>query len=361
MDRETPFLRVDRARLDRNLEEMAAAAAENGVALRPHVKTHKCATIARRQLAHGARGLTTAKLSEAEALAGAGLDDLFVCFPLVGTERLRRLRDLARSRRVSTIVDGAVVARGLAQAMRGEEQPLDVLIKLDVGMHRVGVATAAAGELAAVVRSLPQLRLRGVCVHEGSVYSEPDRSKRDALARAQVGVLVDTAERLRSDGHELDVVSAGATPSAMTSVAVPGVTELRPGNYAFYDAMQVALGVVEPARCALSVVCTVVSRGAPDRAIVNAGSKVLTLDRGAHGSSLLEGFGTVVDHPGIRVANLSEEHGWLTLEPSEQVSVGDRLAIVPNHSCVVAANFVDLVAVGSETEVWPIEAHGCVT
>jgi D-serine deaminase-like pyridoxal phosphate-dependent protein len=136
------------------------------------------------------------------------------------------------------------------------------------------------------------------------------------------------------------------------------VTELRPGNYVFYDAMQVALGVVDLDRCALSVVTTVVSRGAPDRALVDAGSKVLTLDRGAHGGSLLDGYGTVVGHPGIRVASLSEEHGWLRLDPSERVAVGDRLRIVPNHACVVAAMFDELVA-GDER--WPVEARGCVT
>jgi len=321
------------------------------------VKTHKCATIARRQVAGGAVGLTCAKLSEAEVLAGHGFDDLFVCYPLVGVERLRRLRELARAVRVRTIVDSEPGARALSEAMEGEP-PLDVLIKLDVGMHRAGVALESAGGLAAVVAGLPGLRLRGVCVHEGSVYSEPSSDARAEVARSQVGALVRCAEALRREGFSIDVVSAGATPAWRTSVAVPGVTELRPGNYVFYDAMQVALGVVDLDRCALSVVTTVVSHAAPDRALVDAGSKVLTLDRGAHGGSLLEGYGTVVGHPGIRVASLSEEHGWLRLSGSERIAVGDRLRIVPNHACVVAAMFDELVA-GDER--WPVEARGCVT
>jgi D-serine deaminase-like pyridoxal phosphate-dependent protein len=356
MTPETPYVRVDPAALDRNVSEMAAACAEHGVALRPHIKSHKCATIARRQVAHGAVGLTCAKLSEAEVLARHGFDDLFVCYPLVGAERLRRLRDLARTVRLRTIVDSPEGAHGLSAAMDGES--LDVLIKLDVGMHRAGVPPEAAPELADLVARLPGLRLRGVCIHEGSVYGEPDPTARAALAREQVGALVATAEGLRRDGHEIDVVSAGATPAWRTSVAVPGVTELRPGNYVFYDAMQVALGVVGLDRCALSVITTVVSHAAPDRALVDAGSKVLTLDRGAHGGALLDGYGVVVDRPGIRVASLSEEHGWLRLDPSERVAVGDRLEIVPNHACPVVANFDALVA---DDERWAVEARGCVT
>jgi D-serine deaminase-like pyridoxal phosphate-dependent protein len=357
MELETPYLRVDPAALERNLAEVADACASNGVALRPHIKSHKCATIARRQLALGAAGLTCAKLSEAEVLARHGCDDLFVCYPLVGAERLRRLRELARRVRVRTIVDSEAGARGMSDAFAGEP-PLDVLIKLDVGMHRAGVAPDAAPALAAAVKGLPGLRLRGVCIHEGSVYGEPDPAQRAELARAQVGALVATAEALRSDGHEIDVVSAGATPAWRTSAAVPGVTELRPGNYVFYDALQAALGVVGLDRCSLTVETTVVSHAAPDRALVDAGSKVLTVDRGAHGGSLLDGHGVVVGRPGIRVASLSEEHGWLRLDPSERVAIGDRLRIVPNHACVVVAHFDELIA-GDER--WPVEARGCLT
>jgi D-serine deaminase-like pyridoxal phosphate-dependent protein len=354
---ETPYLRVDPVALERNLAEVAEACAAHGVALRPHVKSHKCATIARRQLALGAAGLTCAKLSEAEVLARHGCDDLFVCYPLVGAERLRRLRDLARAVRVRTIVDSEAGARELSDAFAGEP-PLDVLIKLDVGMHRAGVAPEDAPALAAVVDGLPGLRLRGVCIHEGSVYGEPDAAKRADLARAHVGALVATAVALRRDGHAIDVVSAGATPAWRTSVAVPGVTELRPGNYVFYDALQAALGVVGLDRCALTVETTVVSHAAPDRALVDAGSKVLTVDRGAHGGGLLDGYGVVVGRPGIRVENLSEEHGWLRLDPSERVAIGDRLRIVPNHACVVVAHFDALIA-GDER--WPVEARGCLT
>src|SRR5215207_4832535 len=167
---DTPSLRVDLPRLERNLEEMASAAQARGVKMRPHIKTHKMAEIARRQLGLGAVGLTCAKLSEAEAFAAAGFRDLFVCYPLVGPPKLRRLRDLSREANVMTIVESAAGAEALADAMAGEGRPLDVLVKVDVGMHRVGVPEEQASELARLVASKSSLRLRGVCIHEGPVY-----------------------------------------------------------------------------------------------------------------------------------------------------------------------------------------------
>jgi D-serine deaminase-like pyridoxal phosphate-dependent protein len=359
---DTPTLLIDLDRLDRNIDDMAEQAAVRGVALRPHMKTHKLVEVARRQLCAGAIGLTTAKLAEAEAMAAAGFDDLFVCYPLIGPEKLRRLRRLAREVRVSTVVDSREGARALAAAMAGEERPLDVLIKLDAGMHRIGVAPADAPELAAEVSRHRSLHLRGVCVHEGSVYAEPDPERRAAIARAQVRQLVSTARELERAGHEIEVVSAGATPAAAASLSVEGITEFRPGNYVFYDATQVALGVVGPERCAQTVLTTVVSRHG-DRAVIDAGSKALTLDRGGHGTSLVEGHGIVRGRPGITVRALSEEHGWLALEPGEELQIGERLELIANHACPVTNCFPEAVGVrdGAVCERWTVVARGRMT
>ena len=198
---DTPALRIDLDKMERNLEEMAAAARARGVQMRPHTKTHKMPEIARRQVELGAVGITVAKLGEAEVMARAGLRDIFVCYPLIGEIKLRRLRELAREVNMMTIVESPEGARGLADAMSGEAKPLDVLIDLEVGYGRVGVAADRAGMLADLVDSLKGLRLRGVCIHEGNVYGEPDPECRAQLAQEQVGKMLAIAHDLESRGH----------------------------------------------------------------------------------------------------------------------------------------------------------------
>jgi D-serine deaminase-like pyridoxal phosphate-dependent protein len=357
---ETPALLLDVEKLERNLREMAQLCEAHGKALRPHVKSHKTVEIAARQCELGAVGLTTAKLAEAEVFADAGFTDLFVCYPLVGEQKLARLMRLAGKARVCTIVDHAATASALAAAASSAGLTIDVLIKLDLGMHRIGIGANEVGRLASAVAGLAGLRLRGVCIHEGETYGEPDPARRRLLARERVSELVEIAERLRSQGHDIEVVSSGATPAVRDVLDIDGLTEVRPGNYVFYDAMQAALGVVPEDRCALSVLATVVSRAGEDRAIVDAGAKALTLDRGVHGLQLLDGYGRVVGNDGIAIAALSEEHGWLRMTPGTDLSLGDRLRIVPNHACTVVNCFDVITVVEQEAPVaeWRVAARG---
>jgi D-serine deaminase-like pyridoxal phosphate-dependent protein len=363
---ETPAILIDLDRLERNLGEAADLAAAHGKRLRPHIKTHKMVEIARRQMELGAVGLTIAKLGEAEVFADAGFSDLFVCYPIVGEAKLARLIALAQRARVCTIADDLGAARALAAAAAAAGLTIDVLVKLDLGMHRVGVAEADAEPLATAVAELDGLALRGVCIHEGVVYGEPDPARRRALGRDQVSRLAEAGDRLRSTGLPVDVVSCGATPSFRDVVDIDGVTEMRPGNYVFYDAMQAALGVVEADRCALSVLATVVSHAAGDRAVVDAGSKALTLDRGAHGLDLLSGYGEVRGRSGITITGLSEEHGWMRLDgaaAADGLAVGDRLQITPNHACAVV-NCFDAATVlrdGAVVDRWTVAARGRMT
>jgi D-serine deaminase-like pyridoxal phosphate-dependent protein len=360
---DTPALLVDEHRLNRNVRLMAQLCQQHGKRLRPHIKTHKTLEISRRQRVNGAVGLTVAKLGEAEVYAAAGFDDLFVCYPIVGPLKLARLATLAQSVTVSTVVDNAGAALDLSAAMTAAGIRLGVLLKLDVGMHRVGVAADEAEQLAVAVAELPGLRLRGVCIHEGSVYGEADPARRRAVGRDQVQRLVATAERLRGRGLPIDEVSCGSTPSLADVIDIEGLTEVRPGNYVFYDAMQVALGVIEPERCALSVLTTVVSRGGADHAVVDAGAKTLSLDRGAHGLGLLPDYGRIVGRDDVRLASLSEEHGWLKLGDEASLTVGERLRVLPNHACAVVNNFdkMTIVRDGEPVAEWDIAARGQVT
>jgi D-serine deaminase-like pyridoxal phosphate-dependent protein len=354
----TPSVLVDLDVLERNIARMAARAREAGVRLRPHAKTHKCPDIARLQRAAGAWGLSVAKVGEAEVLADAGFDDLFVAYPVVGEDKGRRLLALADRVRLAVGADSLDGARTLAAPFRAAGRALDVLLKVDVGYGRVGVLPEHAVELARQIVDVPGLRLRGIFTHAGHGYLAETKAAVDEIATQEGERLAATAAHLRGAGLRVEEVSVGSTPSAAVAMRVPGVTECRPGNYVFHDASQVALGTCGVEDCALTVVATVVSVPAPDRAVVDAGSKTLSSDplRPHPG-----GYGQL---PGrrSRIEKLSEEHGVIAVADGESFRVGERVRILPNHACVVTNLHDRLVGVsGDRVEaVLPVAARGRV-
>jgi D-serine deaminase-like pyridoxal phosphate-dependent protein len=358
-DLDTPAVVVDLDVMERNVARMAERASAHGVRLRPHAKTHKTAEIARRQMESGAIGLSVAKTAEAEAFAAAGFDDLFVAYPVVGGEKGRRLLALADRCRISAGVDSVEGALTLGSVFAAAARLLDVLLKIDVGLHRVGVPPERALEVASRIADVPGLRLRGVFTHAGHAYAAPSIEAVASVGSAEGRILVETAEVLRSAGLPIDIVSAGSTPTAPHVMATRGLTECRPGNYVFHDASQVALGTCRLEDCALTILATVVSVPDPRRAVVDAGSKTLSSDplwprAGGHG--ILLGRRS-------RVQRLSEEHGVIDVEEGESFHVGERVAILPNHACVVANLHDRLLGVrGGRLEAQiPVLARGRIT
>jgi D-serine deaminase-like pyridoxal phosphate-dependent protein len=353
---ETPAVLVDLDALERNIAAMAHGCGVDGVRLRPHAKTHKCIEIARLQLAAGASGLSVAKLDEAEVFAAAGCRDLFVAFPVVGADKGERLLRLSEQARIAVGVDSVVGARTLAAIFKGANRTLDVLLKIDVGFHRAGVLPEAAPVVAQALARLAGLRLRGVFTFAGHVYSATSSAEIEAIGRAEGATLATVADALRRDGIAIEDVSVGSTPTVATARAIPGVTETRPGNYVFYDASQVSLGVCAIESCALTVLATVVSVPSPERAILDAGSKSLSKDPLAPNGG---GFGWLLGRSS-RIAALSEEHAVVRVEPGESFRVGERVRILPNHCCVVV-NLTDrlLGTRGNRVECsWPVVARG---
>ena len=349
----TPALVVDLEVLERNIARMAAFAADGGFALRPHAKTHKCPQIAARQLAAGAIGLTVATIGEAEVFAAAGARDLFIAYPLwLDEDKRARVAALAANLALSVGVDSAEsAARLVGTGAR-------VVIEVDSGHHRTGVAPERAGELASAVRALG-LEVEGVFTFpgHGMAHSAPtaEQVRRDA-ARDQERALAEAARALRAKGIEPAVISGGSTPTA--ALREDGViNELRPGVYVFNDAMQVALGSCTPADVALSALATVVSVPGPDRFVLDAGSKTL----GADANAWAGGFGLLPGFPGAVLAQLSEHHAVVSLPAGTRAPRhGDRVALVPNHVCN-AVNLADeLYAVrdGRPVERWPVAARG---
>ena len=357
-DLATPAVLIDLDVLERNVARMAERAQQHGVRLRPHAKSHKIVAIGRLQLGAGAIGLSVAKTSEAEVFAAAGFDDLFVAFPVVGQDKGRRLLRLADRIRLAVGCDSVEGARTLAEPFAAAGRVLEVMLKVDVGYHRVGVEPDRAPAIAAQVAEIPGLRLRGVFTHAGHAYLEETPEGVSSVAAHEGKALVLAAEGIRATGVAVDQVSVGSTPTARHAMAVTGVTECRPGNYVFHDASQVALGSCRLEDCAMTVLATVVSVPAPGRAVVDAGSKTVSSDPlrprpGGHGRIL----GRL-----SRLEKLSEEHGVIAVEPGESFRVGERVRILPNHACVVTNLHDRLWGVRGEAveDELPVAARGRV-
>lgn len=347
----TPCAVVDLERLERNAARMGERMTRLGVKLRPHVKTHKCAEIARLSVRGHFGGVTVSTLAEARGLIEAGFEDLTWAVPLA----LDRIEDaLALGRRASSfalLVDHPDAARALAAKARGAERRVPVYLKLDCGYHRAGVdpedpaSVGFARELAA----LPEVDFRGVLTHAGHAYHATRRDELFGFARAERDVAVRFAERLRAAGVQVDEVSVGSTPTMSVVEDLSGVTEARPGNYLFFDAFQAAIGSCTVDDAAFSVLAAVIGHApARNELLVNAGALALSKDPGATHVDAGCGFGSVASpdrttaYPGLRVVGLSQEHGKLNAAaPFDfgSLPIGSRLAIVPNHSCLSAALF----------------------
>lgn len=370
-DIQTPAVVVDRGRLVANLDAMQADATAHGVRLRPHAKTHKSPTIAAWQIERGAVGVCCAKVGEAEVFADAGIQDIRLPYP-VNPDKAERVLALMRRCRLSIVVDHLAVARQWSTVLSAAGATLDVLVKVDVGFHRCGIDPAgdSAVDFVRQVAALPGLRLVGLLSHAGHSYQATSVDDLAAIARAERDCLDDLARRARGVGVAIDEISVGATPTARFSVREAGITELRAGNYAYFDRTQVALGSAPIERCALTVVATVVSKPAPGRLVLDSGSKTLTSDR-ARGFTPLDGHGLVFadlearePDPSLSIARLSEEHAVVTVQSgASPLEPGDRVRVLPNHSCVVS-NLVDHVHLVEGLRVidrLPVAARGRIT
>jgi D-serine deaminase-like pyridoxal phosphate-dependent protein len=357
---DTPAVVVDLDRLEANLSRMAECASRAGVRLRPHAKTHKSAWIASEQLRHGAGGLTVAKLGEAEAFIDAGATDILIAYPIVGEQKLARLHELALRARVIANLDDVAVAEGLSRMARSLPKPLEVMVEVDSGLHRVGKPPGApSAAIAREVARLPGLTLLGLLTHAGHSYLAKSAEERESIALDEARALVDTAEVLEADGLHVREMSVGSTPTSASlervKAAYPAITEIRPGTYVFNDVNQLSLGVATEEDCALRIVVTVISRPAADRMVVDAGSKTFAADAGLTG-----GFGRVVGHPEFVVERLSEEHAVVVIPPSATCRIGDRLEIIPNHACPVPNLADSIVGVRAGRVEWliRIDARG---
>ena len=345
---DTPAVTVDLDIMADNIRRVQAHLSRHGIGNRPHIKTHKIPAIGRMQMAAGATGITCQKIGEVEVFIEAGVsDDVLLTYNVLGRAKTDRLMALARRvRRLAVVIDNEVVARGLAQSTLDHNVDLPFLVECDTGFGRTGVQTPeAALSLAQVAQALPRLRFEGLMTFPNR---EPDT--RLFFERA--------LELFARAGIPVPVVSGGGTPGIFTAQTFPMLTEHRAGTCVYNDAMVVASGTATWDNCAMRVRATVVSRPTESRAILDAGTKVLTSDQ--YG---MKGYGHLLEYPEAVIGNLSEEHGIVDLSACpERPAVGEVVHVVPNHCCVVS-NMVDEVygvRSGRVETVWPVAARGTV-
>jgi D-serine deaminase-like pyridoxal phosphate-dependent protein len=341
---------VDVAALDRNIARMAEFFATGPCRLRPHFKAHKTPAIARRQLAAGSCiGITCATVSEAEVAAGL-CDDLLLANEVVSVEKCARLAALARTVAVTVAIDSISGIDVLASAAAAAGVTIGVLVDVNVGQGRCGVAPGdEAVALARRAAASDRLTLRGVMGYEGHLQPLRDRSERVARTQEAMQGLVTTAERIRAAGLPCDIVSSGGTGTYDISGRIDGVTEIQAGSYALMDTDYSSVGV--PFEQAFTVFGTIVSRPAADRCVADCGHKAMTKD---HGLPAVKGV------EGAAVTALNDEHATIALPASCTLAIGDRIHLIPSHTDPTVNLHDVFYAVDGDrvVDVWPIAARG---
>jgi D-serine deaminase-like pyridoxal phosphate-dependent protein len=362
---DTPALLIDLDAFERNLQRMAAFAAGAGVRLRAHAKTHKSPIIAAKQVALGAVGVCCQKVSEAEAMVDGGIGDVLVSNEVAGAAKLDRLAALARRARIAVCVDDAANVAELEAAAARAGVSLDVLVEIDVGGQRCGVAPGApAARIAELVAAAPHLRFAGLQAYHGSAQHVRDAGDRRDLILRAVAFVQETQRALRAAGLEARIVSGAGTGTYENEAASGVYNELQCGSYVFMDADYArnrqadgaAFAIYEHA---LFVYATIMSVPVPERAVADAGLKAVSVDSGMPVPWRLAG--AVYHRP-------SDEHGVLDLAGSNRRPArGDKILLVPGH-CDPTVNlhdwYVGVRGLGTEgarvESLWPVAARGAV-
>lgn len=363
---DTPALCVSLSRLTSNVNAMQARADEHKVKLRPHCKTHKTLQIAQMQVARGAKGICVAKVDEAVIYAKAGFDDILIAYPLLSPFKLDRLFELSTSPKLSVIFRFVVTSVAGVEALEKaaarwpvKAKSVPVFIKIDVGLHRVGVS-ADSPELLLVAQRLSQanspLTFLGLLSHAGHAYAAANREEVIACCEKERLLLLRVKGRLQQEGLTVREVSVGSTPTELCRQTFEGITEIRPGNYVFCDMTPMRLGLIPSSQVSLLILAQVVSVN-DEWIIIDAGSKVLSSDKGAHGMSnaaayavarILQANGAVCGcgaSQSLLVERVSEEHGWIKRPAGLEVALQSRVVLCPAHACPAVNLAKELIVV----------------
>jgi len=348
----TPALLLDQSILERNLTRMQERANDFGVSLRPHIKTHKCIQIANHQLELGARGITVSTLFELEQFIAAGFNDITWALPLI-PDHIEPILELSDKATIRVVIDSPEMFERLNAIERVGSERFHVWLKVDCGYHRAGVdpKSELAKKLVQSLNESKNLVFDGILTHSGHSYDSHNRAEILVVAEQERSVMVEFAERMRTKGLKIPMVSIGSTPTMSVTENLEGINEIRPGNYAFYDYTQVMLGSCGIADCALTVLASVIShQPGASHFILDAGALALSKDTGPLHISNDMDMGIIYEdydrkrlQAHVHVKALSQEHGKVLISESSnlrgQYKVGDKVRILEHHSCLTAANF----------------------
>lgn len=358
---DTPAIIIDKTKLLKNINHMSEIAKENNVNLRPHIKTHKLPYIAKKQLASGAVGITAAKITEAEVMVDAGIQDIFIAYPIVTKEKIQKAIELSKKINLILGVDSLTGAKRLSELAVENNITIDIRLEVDLGLERTGIPYEEVVDTAKEMLAYENLKISGIYTFRGPVLNgEPTLNFIDAgIEEGQK--MVKLAEELRKAGLSIEDVSVGSTSTSASAATVPGVTEIRPGTYVFYDAMQEKYGCCTEEECAAVVEVTVISKPTKNRAIIDGGSKTFATDVQPNQPPIyLKGFGKIIGHPNMTLERVTEEHGMLHIEGNSSIKIGDMLQIIPNHICstINLHNFVFMKDKDNAFERYEVLARG---
>lgn len=349
---DTPALVLDRAACDRNLARMANFFRGRVAQLRPHFKNHKCVTLARRQSAAGAVGMTCAKLSEAEVLVDHGFDDILIANQVVGEAKTARLAQLARRARMAVAIDHIEHAESISRAATAAGSTVHVLIEVDIGMGRCGVAAGpGALELARQVMALPGVQFKGLQAYEGHLVNVLDRAERRERAQAAMQQAVDTRALIEAAGIPVACVSGCSSATYDCTGVMDGVDEVQAGTYATMDRQYQRLAPEFEVALALQV--RVISRPSPGKAV---------LDVGVKGAGSEFGVPAIRGYPGVEISSfMSEEHAVVKNVPDWKI--GQLVHLIPSHACTTCNLHREFIVYEEDSvvDVWPIEGSGKLT
>jgi D-serine deaminase-like pyridoxal phosphate-dependent protein len=353
---DTPAVIVDFDLMEANIAKLMGRFKQTKVGVRPHLKTTKSPELARKLLEAGAIGGCVAKVSEAEVMAQAGIEDLLITTEIVGTSKLARLVELLKEHsKIKVVVDSLSGATALNRALEAAGLTVQVLIDLNVGQNRTGITPGApALQLAQQLAGLSQLKLIGVQGYEGHLQHIHDPAEREQRCRESMALLAGTAQQLKEAGFSIEIVTTGGTGTAEICASCEGITEVQPGSFIFMDTdYRNALGPVYAN--ALTVLTTVLSRPAPNRAVIDAGLKSLSIESGMPEAKNL---------PGVKYRPGGDEHGLLSWDENSGVKleVGDRIEMIPSHidTTVNLHDYYYAYRDGQIVAIWPISARGKV-
>lgn len=334
---DTPSLLIDNEVMLKNIKLMQEYADKNKVNLRPHTKTHKMPYLAKIQEKYGCKGITVAKVEEAEVMASQGMKDIFIANEIVGKIKLEKIIELSKNISISFGIDSIPQVKMIEEIFGEKEALANVLIEIEVGENRSGIIEEKDFiDLITYIKECKHVHLKGIFSHDGNSYNATNLEECKEWCLESQRRTLSFAELAKKEGMPLEVVSIGSTPSLMHHFPIlEGVTELRPGTYILMDASQChAIGSLDYA--AATVLTTVISRPTEERVITDVGAKGITAQTRKVGLCATEGLGTIYEYPNVHIYDVYDEHAIIyNKEFREKVQVGDKVRIVPVHICPV--------------------------